>query len=229
MVPSGGHFFIVGDVSAPVLDDEDRRHALRSLRLRDGEEVTVGDGRGSWRRCRHRGGGVLEVSSDVVAEDRDTPELCVGFALVKGSKPELVVQKLTELGIDRIVPFEAARSVVKWDDDRAGRGHRRLMTVARSAAMQSRRAWLPVVEPTASFADRTWGEGTVMADRDGRPPEPGDVTALIGPEGGWSADELGAGWPRVSFGAGVMRAETAAIAAGVVLGGLRSGHIGHAG
>jgi 16S rRNA (uracil1498-N3)-methyltransferase len=157
------------------------------------------------------------------------PELCVGFALTKGAKPELVVQKLTEVGIDRIVPFRAERSVVRWEDDRVGRAGQRLAAVARAAAMQSRRAWLPTVEPVATFDDPGWGGGVVLADRGGRPASGHDVTVLIGPEGGWSPAELASGRPTVAFGHTVLRAETAAIAAGVVLGALRSGHIRHAG
>jgi 16S rRNA (uracil1498-N3)-methyltransferase len=227
MVPSGGHFFFVDDLDSPELGDDDRHHATRALRLRDGEEVSVGNGAGSWRRCRYVAG-ALEAEGDVVTETRPSPELCVGFALTKGAKPELVVQKLTELGIDRIVPFEADRSVVRWVDDRAGRAHQRLVAVARAAAMQSRRAFLPIVEPSTTLDGRDWGDA-VLADRSGRPPSDGDVTVLIGPEGGWSTDELSCGRSTVSFGAQVLRAETAAIAAGVVLGALRSGHIRHAG
>jgi len=228
MVPSGGHFFFVDHLDSPQLSDDDRHHAARSLRLRDGEEVSVGDGAGSWRRCRYVAG-TLEVDGGVVIDTRPSPELCVGFALTKGAKPELVVQKLTELGIDRIVPFEADRSVVRWEDNRAGRAHQRLVAVARAAAMQSRRAWLPIVAPLTSFDGRDWGDRAVLADRSGRPPSIGDVTVLIGPEGGWSAEELSSGRSTVAFGEQVLRAETAAIAAGVVLGALRSGHIRHAG
>jgi 16S rRNA (uracil1498-N3)-methyltransferase len=228
MIPSGGHLFFVDDLATPALGDDDGHHAARSLRLRDGEEISVGDGRGSWRRCRYVAG-ALEPIGDVVVEPPTMHQLCIGFALTKGAKPELVVQKLTELGIDRIVPFQAERSVVRWEDDRAGRAQQRLGAVARAAAMQSRRAWIPVVAPTTTVADGDWGVGAVLADRGGRALTDGDVTVLIGPEGGWSVGELSTGWPTVSLGDQVLRAETAAIAAGVVLGALRSGHIRHAG
>ena len=72
---------------------------------------------------------------------------------VKGEKPELVVQKLTEIGIDDIFPLApSAHSVVKWDGDRADRHHARLVKVAREAAMQSRRVWLPEVQPVTTIS-----------------------------------------------------------------------------
>ena len=121
MIPSAGHLFYVADVSAPILDDADAHHAARVLRLRDGEVLSVGDGAGHWRRGRWTGRGI-EPDGEVMVEPPVVRPVAVGFALVKGSKPELVVQKLTELGVDRIVPFTAARSVVRWDPGRGERG-----------------------------------------------------------------------------------------------------------
>ena len=67
------------------------------------------------------------------------------------ARPELVVQKLTEIGVDHIVPFVADRSIVRWDPDKAAHHHARLQKVAREAAMQSRRAWLPEVAEVTNF------------------------------------------------------------------------------
>ena len=71
------------------------------------------------------------------------PKLTIGFALIKGGRPELVVQKLTELGVDAIVPFTAEHSVARWDANRATRHIERLRRVAREAAMQSRQVRIP--------------------------------------------------------------------------------------
>ena len=212
------HVF-VADVDAPALRDDDRHHLSRVLRVRDGDALTVSDGRGRWRACRF--GAELEPLGAVVADEQPSPALAVGFALVKGERPELVVQKLTELGIDRIVPFVAARSVVRWDDAKAARAHERLEAVAREAAMQSRRTWLPTVTPVATFADVAVA-GAALCESGGAPPSLATPTLLVGPEGGWAPEELGAGLPTVALGPTVLRAETAAIAAATLLTALRA-------
>jgi 16S rRNA U1498 N3-methylase RsmE len=135
----------VDDLDAPALDDADDHHLRRVLRLRDGDEVTIADGRGRWRRARF--GRAIECVSAVDDEPMVAPEITVAFAVVKGDRPEFIVQKLTELGVDRVVPFVAARSVVRWDDDRAVR-HPRDCAVSREARCVSP-AQLPVVDDVA--------------------------------------------------------------------------------
>ena len=222
MIPSRGHLFFVADLGSAELSTPDRHHAERVLRLRVGEEVTLGDGRGGWRRAVWTGNG-LEPSGAVQTEGRPDPVLTVGFALVKGSKPELVVQKLTELSIDRIVPFAAERSVVRWDDHKVDRAHERWVATAREASMQSRRAWLPEIAPVTSFDAAS--TSAVRADRDGRALVAGDITVLVGPEGGWSEDEVAAVPEAVSLESGVLRAETAALAAGLLMSAFREGRV----
>ncbi|MGH8979668.1 MAG: RsmE family RNA methyltransferase, partial [Acidimicrobiales bacterium] len=130
-------------------------------------------------------------------------------------------QKLTELGVDRIVPLAAARSVVRWEGPRAERAVARLRRVALEAAAQCRRVWLPELYGVLGLdeLDALDLGGLAFA-------EPGgghlgeDVTAVaVGPEGGWAPEELAAGGGRrtVVLGPHVLRAETAAIAAGVLL------------
>jgi 16S rRNA (uracil1498-N3)-methyltransferase len=114
-----GPFALVPDLKMPHLDPDDAHHLARVLRLRAGDPLVLGDGAGSWRPARF--GDPPAPSGPIDSVDRPTPEITVAFALVKGDRPELVVQKLTELGVDRIIPFRAARSVVRWDDARAAR------------------------------------------------------------------------------------------------------------
>ena len=199
----------------------------RVLRLRPGDEITVSDGRGGWRACRL--GPVLEPLAAVVREPRPSPEIAVAFAPVKGERPEWAVQKLTELAVDRIVPFAAARSVVRWEGERAARQAERLRRVAREAAMQCRRTWLPEVEEVAPFDEVATRPGAVLADRSGRPPALPGGPVLVGPEGGWSPEELARDLPRIALGDHVLRAETAAVAVAAVLGALRSGLVTPAG
>ena len=220
MDPTRAHAF-VAELDAPELDDRDRHHLERVLRLRVGDQITVSDGRGGWRTCRL--GPVLEPTGAVAREPRPWPKIAVAFALVKGERPEWAVQKLTELGVDRIAPFAAARSVVRWDGERAARQTERLRRVAREAAMQCRRTWLPEVEELADFAAVAGRPGAVLADREGGPPSLPGGPVLVGPEGGWSPEELAVNLPRMALGAHVLRAETAAVAVGTLLGALRSG------
>ena len=222
----GPHVF-VADVAAPDLDPDDRHHLERVLRLRPGDPFTVADGRGRWRPCTF--GPVVAAAGDVASDPEPAPRLTVAFALVKGERPELVVQKLTELGIDRIVAFTAARSVVRWDDQKAAKQVERLRRVAREAAMQSRRTRLPQVDDLASFADVLALPGAVAADRGGGALTLDTPTVLIGPEGGWDPDERGRFGTTVGLGDQVLRAETAALAAGTILGALRSGLVAPAG
>lgn len=217
----------VDDLEELGLAPADAHHLGRVLRLRPGESVGVSDGLGRWRPCvvAVAGDVRLEPVGPVVADPAPHPPVTIGFSLVKGERPELVVQKLTELGVDRILPLAAARSVVRWDPERALRGVVRLRQVAREAAMQARRARLPEVADleTVVAAAQAAGPGGALCDQGGAAPLGlARPTLLIGPEGGWDPAELRCGLPRVDLGPTTLRAETAAIAAAVLLCGLRA-------
>jgi len=218
------------DPPGPPLDPGDAHHLARVLRLRAGEIVTVTDGAGRWRRYRWRAvagdrgrqpgtlaTGLLEADGPLHVVAAPRPSLTVGFTPVKGDRPEWTVQKLTELGIDRIVPLRAARSVVRWDGARRTQQTERLRRVAREAAMQARRCHVPHIADLCAPGDVV---GAAMAHFGGAPPDLDHPVVLVGPEGGWSDSELSAA-PTVSLGPLVLRAETAAVAAGVLLGALR--------
>jgi 16S rRNA (uracil1498-N3)-methyltransferase len=231
----------VDDPGQPVLSEEDERHLGRVLRLRKGEEVIAADGRGRWARTVWRGTAALEpvtaepgVAGDgsVQSEARAEPALTVAFAPVKGERPEWVVQKLTELGIDRIVPLRSERSVVRWTGARGQASVEKLRRVAREAAAQSRHVWLPEVRDTVPFAELAalGGEGeVVLAQLSGDRPNLDQRVVAVGPEGGWSTHELASGLPTVGFGLSVLRAETAAVTAGALLASLRTGTVAEAG
>ena len=152
------------------------------------------------------------------------PVLAVGFALLKGGRSEIVVQKLTELGVDRIVPFVSERSVVLWDEAKSARRLERWRRVTREAVMQCRRLWLPQVEPVRAFGELDL-DGSALAVSEGRTLSAGENFVLVGPEGGWTDGELASVSRHVCLGPHIMRAETAAIAAAAVLGALRSGRL----
>jgi 16S rRNA (uracil1498-N3)-methyltransferase len=218
---------LVEDLDEPALSDADLHHLGRVLRLRPGSSVCATDGGGGWQLCSFTGDAELEPTGDGGREEPPSHEVGVGFALVKGERPELVVQKLTELGVDRIAVFAARRSVVRWDEARGAKHLERLQKVAREACGQCRRLFVPSVG-LAELSDLGAGSGVVAAQAGGRPLGDEDRMVLIGPEGGWQPDELG-DLVSVTLGEHVLRAETAAITAGALLCSLRSGSIRTAG
>lgn len=222
-LPAAAAHVFVPDLAAPALHDEDRHHLDRVLRLQPGQVVTVSDGVGGWRLCSWRAEGVLEATGPVESQAAPDPIVTVAFALTKGDRPEWVVHKLTEVGVDRIVPFRGARSVVRWDVAKAAGQAQRWRRVARQAAMQSRRVRLPEVADVAGFAEvaAAMAATGALAALGGGPVSLEHPGLLVGPEGGWDEGELGWGLPTVGLGSSVLRAETAAVAGGVILCALR--------
>ncbi|MBV14039.1 MAG: hypothetical protein CL505_03070 [Actinobacteria bacterium] len=214
----GGPHAFVADVDRPELSEDDRHHLANVLRLRSGDALTVSDGLGAWRPCRF--GAVLELCGEPVHVPAVARRVAVGFALIKGGRPEIVVQKLTELGVDRIVLLNAERSVVRWEPDKERHQMDRLGRVAREASMQSRRVRLPVLEGLESVASYVSVPGVAMAEPGGVPLDAACSMLLVGPEGGWTHGELGSR-EGVGLGPTILRSETAAIAAGVLLTALR--------
>lgn len=208
-------FAYVDDLDAPALSSDARHHLERVRRLRAGDPLTVGDGAGRFRVVRF--GADLVVEGDIVAAAPDTHQVTVAFALTKGDKPELVVQKLVEIGVHRIAPFTAERSVVRWDADKAARNVERWRVIAREAAAQAHRPTLAEVTDVLGFAAVAALPGAALADPDGDALEPGrDTVVVVGPEGGWSPAEEAAVTRRVRLGRHILRAETAAIVAGAL-------------
>jgi len=213
----------VDAVDDPQLDDADRHHLTRVLRMRAGDDLVVSDGRGRWRRAVLGDGGDVEPVDDAVQDERPAPPITIAFAITKGERPELAVQKLTELGADVIVPFAAARSVARWDAERAAKHVDRLRKVAREAAMQCRRSWLPEVADATTFDAVAALPGATLADAGATVgPTLERPTVLVGPEGGWAPHEREWGLPVIGLGPHVLRAETAAMAAAALLAGQRA-------
>lgn len=217
---SAAHVF-VDSVEAPFLAGDDEHHLVRVLRLRNGQTVTVTDGDGRWRVCRFGLAGSLQPDGEIEFVVAPAPRLSIGFALPKGDRPEWIVQKLTEIGVDRIIVVGAERSIVRWDDAKVARQLDRLRKVAREASMQSRRVRLPeIVGPTSLVELDT--AGTALAEPGGTALSLDSPTILIGPEGGWSEAELEIVPRRVELGATILRVETAALVAASQLAALRA-------
>ncbi|MCB1011421.1 MAG: 16S rRNA (uracil(1498)-N(3))-methyltransferase [Microthrixaceae bacterium] len=211
---------LVEDLANPTLDDDVEHHLRRVLRLEKGAAVCAYDGAGSWSLGTLGDGPELEDPSPPQFTSAPSARLTVGFAALKGSRTELVVQKLTELGVDRIWILRTRRGVVRWDADRSERQVARLGRVASESCAQCRRLRIPDVQ-VMSFADAV-AAGAVLADAGGRPLRREDRTVLVGPEGGWDDEERMAA-ESVVLGENVLRAETAAIVAGSSMAQLRLG------
>lgn len=213
-IQPGPHVF-VADLDAPVLDEDDRHHLGRALRLRSGDPLTLSDGAGRW--CPGRFGDEVTATGPVIDVPPPRYEVGVAVALTKAAKPEFAVQKATEVGVDRIVLFGAARSVVRWDAAKQAKNLTRLRRVAREAAMQSHRVTVPAVEIVADIETLASVSGVARADFGGGPVTPDHRMLLIGPEGGWSVPERAVVPTTVDLGPTVLRAETAAVVASSLL------------
>ena len=230
---------LVASVEHPVPSEELTRHLWSARRLRPGTAISVTDGAGSWRLVRVGSVSELDPDGDVRSVPAPDP-VSIAFAPVKGERPEWCVQKLTEVGVDRIVVLQTDRSVVRWSGAKASSHLAKLERVAAAALEQCRRAWLPtIVGPitvdelvagqSASGLSEVSGVSWVRADGTGRTLTVADRAVLIGPEGGFSERERALVPDRVSLGPHVMRAETAAMVAGAMAVALREekDHHGH--
>jgi len=199
-----------GDLSI----DEHTEHHLRTvLRLRDGEAVGVTDGGGRWClavAAVDASSLRLEPTSEIVAERAPSSPITVAAAMPKGDRLDWMVQKVTELGVDRLVLLHADRSVVRWKADRVPRQLARLQRIADEAARQSRRVRRLVVEAPRPAVDLL--DGFVVAEPGGRALTAGDHSIAVGPEGGWSDAELAASSDTIDLGLTILRTETAAVA-----------------
>jgi 16S rRNA (uracil1498-N3)-methyltransferase len=213
----------------------DARHAIRSLRLRPGDEFMSSDGEGGLARCRIIRAERLLVEAEVVDRSevpRPRPALTVVLSPPKGERLTWAVQKLSELGVDSIVLVEAARTVRRWEGERGARAASRLVTVAREAAKQARRPFIPTVSGPVPWVEAVvpdavdgpevvlWerAEEGLLATLPQAPPS--EVALVIGPEGGIPEDDARAaervGALLASLGPSILRTETAAVAAAAV-------------
>ncbi len=215
-----------GEVALP---DALAHHALRVLRLRDGEAVVLFDGSGGEVEARLavRGKAVFAQLGEARAVERESPlRIVLVQALASGDKMDWVVQKAVELGAHAVQPVQAERSVLRLAGERADKRVAHWQQVAVAACEQCGRNRVPEIRPLQALA--SWlgahrdalnyvlapGGAAGFADE----PEPKDVVhLLVGPEGGWSEVEIAAfdaaGCRRVRLGPRVLRTETAGLAA----------------
>ncbi|MFC4035508.1 16S rRNA (uracil(1498)-N(3))-methyltransferase [Streptomyces polygonati] len=225
-----------GSSARLTLDGPEGRHAVSVRRLQPGEEIvlTDGAGRGAYGVVDGVvGKDVLNVEVHAIRDEpAPSPRLTVVQALPKGDRGELAVETMTEVGVDVIVPWAAARCVTQWRGERGAKSLAKWRSTAREAAKQSRRLRFPEVAEmlttrqlasllaTADFAGVLHEEGsTALATAE--LPTAGSVVLVVGPEGGVSPEELTAfaqaGAPPYRLGPTVLRTSTAGVAAAALL------------
>jgi 16S rRNA (uracil1498-N3)-methyltransferase len=220
---------------AVILSGAEGRHAATVRRLRPGERVDISDGAGLLAECvvTAVASGGLELAVRARHQlPRPEPEITVVQAIPKGDRGELAVEEMTEMGVDRIVPWAAARCVPVWQGARGERSLAKWRITAHAAAKQSRRAWIPEVAELASTAqvgqEITKVACAIVLDPDAPDalshlalPESGDLLIVVGPEGGItdaeSAAFRAAGATARRLGSSVLRTSTAGPVAAAVL------------
>jgi 16S rRNA (uracil1498-N3)-methyltransferase len=218
----GTHLTLAGD---------EGRHAAVVRRIRPGELIMISNGRGRGVRGVVVDVGAANLVVEVTNHLTSPPEprcFVAAQALAKADRSELAVEMMTEMGVQEIVPWQAARSIVRWSSERAARSIARWRSTAREAAKQSRRLTVPQVSEPVTTQQLTHLAASVdlalLLHKEGAEslaevdlPATGTVLIIIGPEGGISAEELSeltrAGARPVSISDGVLRTSTAGVVA----------------
>jgi len=224
-----------------VVTGVEARHAVTVSRLAVGETVRVGNGAGLVATGVVTDASNTEFSFEVLSLERSSqpaPAIWLAQALAKGDRDELAIQAATELGVDGVIPWSAARSISRWEGSKVHKGHARWEAVVREATKQSARAWLPEVSPlvtTRQLAELAASALVVVLDplaelsitalqlarESDAGQAPRDIVLVVGPEGGISPAEFellyGAGAVGARLGSGILRTSTAGPAAIAVL------------
>lgn len=211
------------------IKDDDAYHIARSLRMREGDTVTVSDGRKYEYECRLLKIRDEECECEILERKEGKSEPVVFITLYmgypKGDKLEGIVQKATELGVSRIIPFESSRCIKRPKEERRQKQLLRLNKIGEEAAKQSGRLLIPEVCDTVSFAEvvsqvrntlslfcyEGGGESlkSVLETAGGVE----NISVIVGPEGGFSPEEAEAlrlsGCRVVTLGERILRCETA--------------------
>lgn len=213
--------FFVPAIEPTIILTGDELHHARVLRLRDGEEVEVFDGRGAIARARFEAN-VLHVLDRVAS--RESPlAIDLAMAIINLDKFELVLQKATELGVRSIIPLVTER--IELRPERYRGKTERWEKIVFEAAKQSGRGVIPRVEAPEPFEIALQRTNKILFDADASEtkcaPSLETVTIFIGPEGGWTDNEIDLARAHEcvieTLGPRRLRAETAAIAACVVV------------
>ncbi|MEO6309555.1 MAG: 16S rRNA (uracil(1498)-N(3))-methyltransferase [Leifsonia sp.] len=241
------HFFLDEALSAQLcppgatvrIGGSEAKHAVTVSRIRAGEELFLGNGAGLMLHGVVVDASPTELSLRVTTRTV-TPaparRIMLVQALAKGDRDEMAVQAATELGVDGVIPWTAARSISRWEGAKIAKGRERWSSIVREASKQSIRPWLPAVsdlvstkqlaqratstrmlllEPSALDRLTEISTGETLADAER------DILLVVGPEGGIAPSELemlqASGAQCVKLGDTVLRTSTAGPAALAIL------------
>lgn len=221
------------------------KHAVTVSRIRPGEQLLLGNGAGLMLGGTVISAAAGELSLEVAEATTaapPAPRIRLVQALAKGDRDELAIQAATELGVDGVIPWTAARSVSRWEGAKVAKGRERWSSIVREATKQSIRPWLPEVgdlvstkmlatlagntrmlllEPTADIRLTELRFDDLAAEQHEGRGIPRDILLVVGPEGGIAPSELDilqtAGAIAVRLGTTVLRTSTAGPAALVIL------------
>lgn len=226
---------LVGDLSEPTLAEEDQHHLGVVRRLRVGDRITVGDGRGSWRLAvvsaphatKKRRGLVIEFISEIFHEIELEPKIVIGFVVPSMDRAAWAIQKMTEIGVDEVHLLRSRHSSTRMEGfSSTGREYLKLQKVIREAAMQSRAPYLPKLFPIIDLPDflATFPNSSICTPS-GQNFLGLDSPVVIGPEGGFAVEEVLSFAKTITLGRQILRSETAAVVAVGTLSLLRDGLI----
>lgn len=229
------HYFLDPsfDPVTGILNEDESRHAIKSLRIVSGSEILIGDGKGNRHHSLVKLVGKKELVVDVVSTEKfelPTPKLTIGIAPTKNpSRFEWFLEKATELGVYRIIPIESKRT------ERPRFKHDRAERIIHAATKQSMRAYIPVLEKLTPISEILTMSNTLklvahcdesdkerIDIRDFLLSNPSDeVLVLIGPEGDFTSQEIDQakenGFQPVLLGRNRLRTETAGVFAAAAL------------
>jgi len=216
-----------------IISDSQQLHHLKDvLRLEAGDEAAVFDDKGNVYKVQVESlsyrNVVLKILDIRKSDKSNDVAITIGCAIPKKSKMDDIIDKLTQLGVDRIIPLMTQRVIVKFDKDKKSGRQKRWQKIALNASKQSQRNTVPVVEAITDFDEvirraqdfdlklipnLTGKRHTLKEILEQK--KPGSVLALIGPEGDFSPEEISmaikAGFRPITFGDYVFRVETAAV------------------
>lgn len=230
------HFYFTDDLTSATVGDtvvlggNEGHHAASVSRIRVGEQVQLGNGKGVSAFATVLGASKAELTliiDSVTLHERPTHRFTLVQALAKTDRDERAVEATTELGIDVVIPWQAERSVSRWDVAKAAKGQAKWSTIAREACKQCIRPFIPEVDPVVTSAElmsALQGQLVLVLEPTGDEKlsevdlsQNTDIALVVGPEGGISGKELdsfrASGSRIVSVGTNIMRTSTAGTAA----------------